>query len=451
MIRSLYSILEKRVFGRFTCYLIIGFSYLRFMHEHAPLGIKPLDFQVERVNAALHNLYLLPKFVYFGLTSWTAYPAEDNSYYFVQAIQYLHYLPSYMIGGKDLLANYISINDPLVILLCAAFSAELFLALSALKDNLIVFATSQSIFLLMFTSIFSYRMLLSLWHDAYCLLFVLIACLCFSKGRKISGSILLIIGFLFQYHWALLYACFLSTILLLDLAQEKSMARHYFPPCFKESSTHLSLLLITMFSPLIIFLQKILLGINDFKSLNSDALYRVGINSLSNIHHGGILGALQFLGGIRLNLCLNNSFLSLLKSKSSGFGLDEIRAIDYSHIFMFNCLLSVLGMFLLSLVSIIGFYLFLVKNKASIWFIAPVTSALLLTYMVLQQSVAAHLQGRSLLFSIVFSYGLAYMLFLYRGNPCNNIYSSRLIFATPVVFGVAITSIRLSYYLGING
>ena len=54
----------------------------------------------------------------------------------------------------------------------------------------------------------------------------------------------------------------------------------------------------------ILLLQLIASSYVDFGT-NSSVFYRIGISG-NDIHNGGILGALQFLGGNRITLCLSN-------------------------------------------------------------------------------------------------------------------------------------------------
>ena len=88
----------------------------------------------------------------------------------------------------------------------------------------------------------------------------------------------------------------------------------------------------------------------DFQgSAGSTILYRIGIAG-NDIHNGGLIGALQFLGGNRITQCIEGINISNLSQDMS------------IKIAMFNCLLSILGMIFLSVLSIFGCYL-LIKNS----------------------------------------------------------------------------------------
>ena len=137
---------------------------------------------------------------------------------------------------------------------------------------------------------------------------------------------------------------------------------------------------------------------------NSGPLYRIGIDGLSNIHHGGWLSSLQFLGGNRITLCLESS--SEISSLNKLIPLDSIQ----SKIFLFNCILSIFGMYLLSIISLIGF-INLHKDIKAIRFISfPLSTSLFTFALLFQQSFAAHLQGYSFIFSFIFALGIVFLI-----------------------------------------
>ena len=97
-----------------------------------------------------------------------------------------------------------------------------------------------------------------------------------------------------------------------------------------------------------------LIGVN---ASNSGALYRIGINNVNNIHHGGLLGSFQFLGGNRYSLCLNNN-------------MDQSYVLE-NYIKLFNCSLSITSMVILSFLSIIGLFLLFKNNLLTKWILQP--------------------------------------------------------------------------------
>ena len=82
----------------------------------------------------------------------------------------------------------------------------------------------------------------------------------------------------------------------------------------------------------------------------SSLISRIGISG-DDIHNGGILGAFQFLAGNRITVCFENDFQNFINNIQNDVG-------NSFNIRVYNCLLSHLGMFLLSLISILFLFYF---------------------------------------------------------------------------------------------
>ena len=166
-------------------------------------------------------------------------------------------------------------------------------------------------------------------------------------------------------------------------------------------------------------------------------MFRVGLDSPDNIHHGGWLASLQFLGGNRVSTCLENINISNLMSNMN------------SKIFIFNCLFSISGMVILSIISIIGYVKFFNENNKDRWFLMPIFLLFFTFCFVFQQSFAAHLQGYSYIFGFIYACGLVYLVsFIF--NRFFSFVPSILLYI-PFYFGVVLTHIRVSFLTGLNG
>jgi hypothetical protein len=168
----------------------------------------------------------------------------------------------------------------------------------------------------------------------------------------------------------------------------------------------------------------------------SSLLFRMGISG-EDIHNGGLLGALQFLGGNRVTLCLADYGSGVL-SNSLTDGITR-----------YNCFLSVGGMVLLSLLAIIGLVILLKKSLPAKWIVFPLIYALLLFITILQQSLSAHLMGYSYIFSFLFAAGMvSLMVFFARfvGSA-----SLQVVLSIPCVLGIVFLAIRVSMLTGANG
>jgi hypothetical protein len=169
----------------------------------------------------------------------------------------------------------------------------------------------------------------------------------------------------------------------------------------------------------------------------SSILTRIGISG-NDTYNGGLLGALQFLGGNRITQCIVNF----------NQGLD-INSLSKS-IFLYNCILSTLSMFLISLISIFGLFIFY-KNHNSFFklIIFPLLFLLLSYLFLLQQSSSVHLMGYSYLFSVIFSVGITAVIFNVLEKYNFSVIAITL--STPIVVGIMLLCIRASMLTGING
>ena len=184
-------------------------------------------------------------------------------------------------------------------------------------------------------------------------------------------------------------------------------------------------------------LQTLLLRIMSVESSGSSALSRIGIDSYSNIHHGGILAAFQFLGGNRYNLCFNNSNLNNLSNLE--------KYISY-----FNCSMSITSLVFLSILSILGLVILLKNSNKAKWMFAPLSWSLLFFCLLFQQSFAVHLQGHSLIFAYIFAINIVYFF----KNISKLLAIPKLfeiLIMIPITTGILINSIRVSFITGING
>jgi len=426
---------------RLPLYILIWFSYLIFMIRSSPLGISWLAFQQQRVNFSVQHILSYSPFVRYGITSWTD-PADLSSkaIYSVQAHEYLHYVLLRYIFGESIFQEIAPFVDRFVILfltiVVSEFVIHIFKSKSFLPPNLIAIWTS----IIFITLPFSYRMLLGMWQDVYCLLFLLLGFLLISNNRIKVGTFILLYATLWQYHWSLLLGIFyLFLRLCFYFPYTRNHTLYLFPPRFRSNSSSLYFSGLFFISPAISFIQKLFLQFNGYKLINSDFLYRVGIDSSSNIHHGGLLAALQFLGGNRVSLCLPSSL---------SFHLPGFTNLE-ANIYLFNCLFSILSLLCISLLSIYGYNLLLRSSKEFLWLLIPLPFCFITFVLIFQQAMAAHLHGHSIFFAVFFTIGLIYLLislpFVTKSNPLSPMLISIFISA------VAFTSIRVSFLTGLNG
>ena len=191
-----------------------------------------------------------------------------------------------------------------------------------------------------------------------------------------------------------------------------------------------------IFPTAVIILIRIITQSTLENTAGSSILYRAGISGV-DIHNGGLLGAVQFLGGNRITRCLEGVDLSLLSSNL------EMK------IMIFNCILSIASMFIISIISIIGIVKLNKEIFSSRTVILPLLFALISMIFIFQQSLSVHLMGYSYVFSPLFAIGLTSLFSL----SLNSIQSSglKIIFLFPITMGILITCIRVSMLTGTNG
>jgi hypothetical protein len=182
-----------------------------------------------------------------------------------------------------------------------------------------------------------------------------------------------------------------------------------------------------------------LLAANEFKITDgSSLLTRIGISG-NDSGNGSLLGALQFLAGNRITVCL----IGFSKSLSFTSNLPELGRIYY-------CILSLASIFLVSLISIFGLYISY-KNTDSFFklIIIPFLFFLMSLIFILQQSSSVHLMGYSYIFSILFSFGLVNLFFKILEKHNFSVIS--ILLAVPLIIGIVLLCIRVNMLTGING
>ena len=167
---------HKELLLRLAVYTSIAVAYFTFMSDRAPLGISPLDFQIERVYNASWNILSNWPFNIVGLSSWDQYQANSIRYYFVQAVSYLHYV-IFAAGGKESVKAAMTILDPTTITLSAVFIAEIYRSLIGRTNRSTEQLSAIACFIIFITSVYSYRMAIAMWHDVLFLLWATLAAL----------------------------------------------------------------------------------------------------------------------------------------------------------------------------------------------------------------------------------------------------------------------------------
>jgi len=426
------------IFYRISTYLAIFAAYIVFMHSYAPLGISWQDYHAQRIFNAVEFLKINGYFVSYGFTIWDTcsdcsleYIAwKDKIYFSANAIILFPYIFINHFGGKESLLLLGPLFDKFLIFICGLFLAELLIKstknLVDVSPSLIGIAS----FILFIFAPWTYQMIIAIWYEVYFLTFFLIGILAFLKNKTSWGYLAFFMAGLFHYQWAFVvgvFYCLLEASKYLYI-QNANIGK-FFPPFFGSQIQRIKVISSLIFPTFVIIFIRLFAQQYIETGSGSSLLFRMGISG-NDIYNGGILGALQFLGGIRVTQCLQGieiqSFSSDLNMKMA----------------LFNCLLSWIGMSIISVTSIFGCYLFIKKSNLGAQILLPLLFAMMLFIAVLQQSLSVHLMGYSFIFSALFSAGII-MLMISVHNRFNSPILG-LVFAIPFLIGVSLLQIRVS-------
>ncbi len=435
---------EYLLITRFLIYLSLAFAFFCFMQIYSPLGINWRPYHYERVLNGVKNIYENLDLSISGYTSWldpsivnTELGKVDSRIYVIPIINYILPAVLFKIIGNFYFLNNLYIVDFIFIAGIGIIISEIGFQFFSEKNYIDSIFYSTSIFTLYLASPWVYRMILVPWPEVPFVGFYLLSIYSFSKNKKIIGLIFFISSVLFHWIYGVILFLFQALIIILTFIYNKKFKFNYLPKGLQNKSGFLIYSLVCLIPLFITFVQNIILSFKGITLINNGPLYRVGIDSLDNIHHGGLIGAFQFLGGNRYSVC----FLSE--------NLTELNRLE-KFISIFNCTLSITGVCILSLISLIGIVLFMKENSKFKWILGPITWSFFFFALIFQQSFSAHLQGHSFVFAIIFSFGLTYIFkSVFKLLNLSSIVSNLIMI--PLLSGILINLIRVSFFTGLNG
>ena len=438
-------ILDSHGAIRLGSYLTIWFSYLTFMSSHAPRGINWLSWHLQRIYNAVEYIKVNGYFSSYGFSIWSScqdcgYAVSewaDKIYLSSSVFKLFPYSFLNHFFGFDALQKYGPQIDRLVIFIAGVTVAELIIICVHKYSSVPAYFVGVVSFVLFATAPWTYRMLLSSWAEVYFLPFFLLGMFLFAHGRHRSGLVMLFFAGFFHYQWALAVAgLYVLLFLGSQCFRRDSQSRQYFPSYGRTVSGVMS---ITFVLVVLVPLEGALrwLALRNLESASgSSLLFRIGISG-DDIHNGGLVGALQFLGGNRVTLCF------------ADYGSGVLSANLMDGITRYNCILSIGSMLLLSLAAIVGLVIILKKSVLAKWILFPLMYALLLFITILQQSLSVHLMGYSYIYSFLFAAGIvSLMVFLTQFIGSEIL---KIILSIPCVLGIVFLSIRVSMLTGLNG
>ena len=430
---------------RIFIYVIIWYIYILFMGRLAPSGIEWADYHSQRLFNAVEYLRLNGYFTNFGYSIWSSCKDCDLSsptltekiYVSGSALKLAPYIVLNSLGGEEVFRYFGSAIDKAVIFTTGVLAAELLGRGTRKRSGLPLLWVCAICFSLFVTSPWTYMMLIAAWAEIWFLLFFLLAILCFNLNSRRSGFVYFFAACLASIQWGFVVAfIWTSTFVLAVLLKEREFVKFFIPKCCNDFFTILTLLGLSGLSLALEFGFRFLyLSKHSVETDGSSLLVRVGISG-TDPHNGGLLGALQFLGGRRITVCF-------------GDGSRFLNGDLENKIAAYNCSLSIVGMTIISSLAFVG-VAYLIKNFRELR--APLFSllvALLIFISVLQQSLSAHLLGYSYIFTFVFVAGLLGLIIKFATSVKSSVLS--IIVITPLVTGVMLLSIRISMLGGFVG
>ncbi len=421
--------------------------YLTFMSAYAPLGTDWLPWHFQRIYNFSEYLKINGYFSNFGFSIWSKCQdcslSSDNwinkIYLSLNIFSYSPYVLINNFFGSINLKLYGHFVDKSIIFLTGCLVSELLIRLSIEKKNKFYdFIKAVLCFIFFIVNPWSYKMLIGSWWLIFFLTFFLLGILMFSIKKNKLGLFSFFIAGCFDFQSAAGVTFFYILLLAVFSLQNKQyLNKEYFPMIADNKSINYNIIT-SLLLPVIIYLILHIVASNELQvTVGSSILTRIGISG-NDIHNGGLFGTIQFLGGNRITQCLVN-FDS------------QIDLRDFSKsIYVYNCILSTVSMFIVSLVSIIG--LFLLSKSEGVFFkliIFPISFLFLSYIFILQQSSSAHLMGYSYFFSTLFSVGITTLIFKILEKYNFSLIS--IFLAIPVTLGVILLCIRVSMLTGING
>ena len=438
-------IFDSRGGIRLGSYLTIWFSYLTFMTSHAPRGINWLSWHLQRIYNAVQYVKVNGYFSSYGFSIWSS--CQDCGFAVSEWVGKIYasgsvfklfpYIFLNHFWGLEALQKYGPQIDRLVIFVAAAAAGELIIICVHKYSSIPAYFVGVVGFVLFTTAPWTYRMLLSSWAEVYFLPCFLLGLLFFAHGRSRTGLVMLFFAGCFHYQWALAVAGLYGLLFLgSQCFRRDSQSKQYLPSYARTVSGMLFLIFVMV---VLVPFEGALrwLALQNMESASgSSLLFRMGISG-DDVHSGGLLGALQFLGGNRVTLCL------------ADYGSGILSANLTDGITRYNCILSIGSMLLLSLSAIVGLVILLKKSAPAKWIVLPLVYALLLFVTILQQSLSAHLMGYSYIFSFLFAVGIVSLMIFFAQFIGSS--TMKVVLSIPCVVGIVFLSIRVSMLTGVNG
>ena len=440
---------------RMLTYALIAGVFKWYMDGYGGNPIRIRKFEIIHIFNAVNHVLNNTELAKIGLTSWLSIHAlSEGKAYTLPAYLYYHYAATKHLlgdGAYTVLVNNFSFA--LVALTCVA-TAEASLIFIPNNLRLGNYLTAVSVFAISITSPFNYRMMLVNCKETYFIFFTILGHISLKQKRKPLGYIWLSLGGLMCYYWCffLSFYFFLKKFMLSRSRLARALATKdiqedskFQPLTTKGHATKEGQGIYNLFNMTAIYILP--LGVTFIQSLilrlilpgllqeNTSAVFRAGLGG-ENIHHGGFLGAIQFLGGIRITTCISTFTNSTITLNGK--------------IAAYNCLLATIGMAVISVISVAGFLVLTKKSYEARKYLLPLFLAYVAFICIMQQTLAAHVHIYSVVFAYFYSLGLIVAIYCISARAMASKIDQHFT-AIAIVCGIVLNSLRIDSLVGLNG
>jgi len=340
------------------------------------------------------------------------------------------------VGGAGLYKSVGPWLDRTIIFAAGVLTAELIIQCLRPVSNLPKLWVGTVAFALFAVAPWTYKMITAAWLEIYFVFFFLLAIWLFIKGRNRLACLAYFLACVAHYQWGVIIGVVWAAVFVLGrLLGEFKQIQSYLPSSARRGKGMLIFVGLSVLPAFQELITRRIASATVTAAGGSSLLTRIGITGYDP-HNGGILGALQFLGGHRLAFCLKDA------GKLLGGG--DLTQKIAAH----NCILVTIGMAMVSVMAIFGLIQLMKKSETARLAFFPLSVGLLIVASVLQQSMSAHLLGYSYLFSPLFAGGwLGISLWASERLKTSTM---TLVMMTPVVVAILLLSIRINQLAGLS-
>lgn len=417
--------------------IVLAVAYILFMVGFAEGRLTWFDYHAQRIFNAVEFLRINGYFSHYGYSIWTSCKDcdvslpmfKDEIYLTVSALKLFPFALLNELGGKTILFSIGNYLDLFIIMASGMMLSERLSFIVRHKSIVTFHWVYLSSFMLFLLAPWTYKMMKAPWPEVYFLFFYFLSLIYFEKKKNILGFSFLSACSFFSYQWGFMLGIYFGATYLLRKIYTTDSYRDGYSTDTRELLKRTCAVMI----PALIELVTRIFAASEFtKFQGSSLLVRIGISG-DDPHNGSILGALQFLGGQRVSTCI---------PPISEIEFGALEMLDY--IGIYNCGLSILSIFLISVFSIYIFCKFISQHSHLQESMLPLAFSLMMFVFIFQQSLSVHLLGYSYIFSTLVTVSWVIFIFSFMKSNFSNI--RLVLFSSPILAGILLAFIHINQF-----